>query len=323
MMHLITLLALATPTVAFLHQPLSFARTRIAPSEAIAVFGGSGGVGSEVVYQQLQQGDSVSTLVRTASKLVIPPGSGGESKAGQPLTGANVVVGDVTRQADVDKVFDGQDITGVVVALGGKTKDVGPSMCTDGTACVIDACKRFGVKRIAVVSSIGAGDSVNQAPFFFKILMNTVMRSIFTDKNNQGSNRGKDIFSMLLLSKKVLVVTVVLGACFFCRRREPFLQWCFLFSFLKCVGPQGCSLLLPPPPPSAHVSLFFFVLSWMGSEALFFSGPGKDLEFTIVRPGGLTLEPPNGVINVIEGEVVRCVCEREREMCFHGRILDV
>jgi hypothetical protein len=35
------------------------------------------------------------------------------------------------------------------------------------------------------------------------------------------------------------------------------------------------------------------------------TGPGKDLEFTIVRPGGLTLEPPNGVINVLTGEVQR------------------
>ena len=38
------------------------------------------------------------------------------------------------------------------------------------------------------------------------------------------------------------------------------------------------------------------------AEALFFSGPGKDLEFTIVRPGGLNLEPPNGIVNVIDGE---------------------
>merc|ERR1712196_479657 len=62
----------------------------------------------------------------------------------------------------------------------------------------------------------------NQAPFFFKVLMWTAMKKIFTDKNNQ--------------------------------------------------------------------------------EALFLDGPGKDLEFCIVRPGGLNVEPPTGVINVIEGE---------------------
>ena len=43
----------------------------------------------------------------------------------------------------------------------------------------------------------------------------------------------------------------------------------------------------------------------MCTEALFTSpsGPGKDLEYCIVRPGGLTLDPPNGVINVLTGEV--------------------
>jgi hypothetical protein len=29
-------------------------------------------------------------------------------------------------------------------------------------------------------------------------------------------------------------------------------------------------------------------------EELFLSGPGKDLEFTVVRPGGLKNDPPNG-----------------------------
>jgi len=40
------------------------------------------------------------------------------------------------------------------------------------------------------------------------------------------------------------------------------------------------------------------------TESLFLSptGPGKDLEFTVVRPGGLTLEPANGLVNVVEGK---------------------
>ena len=86
------------------------------------------------------------------------------------------------------------------------------------------AMKQNDVKRVAVVTSIGAGDSADQAPFVFKILMSTVMRSIFTDKNNQ-----EQLF----------------------------------------LGPAG---------------------------------PGKDLEFCVVRPGGLGLGPPTGVVNVIEGE---------------------
>jgi len=104
----------------------------------------------------------------------------------------------------VDSVFESDpDISGVIVALGGKTKDVGPTMLTDGTSCIVSAMKnKSTAKRIAVVTSIGgnllllishviltelhsAGDSENQAPFFFKALMFTVMKGIFEDKNNQ------------------------------------------------------------------------------------------------------------------------------------------
>jgi uncharacterized protein YbjT (DUF2867 family) len=157
---------------------------------------------------------------RNPSKLTIPKGSGG-AKAEQPLTHPNLtmIAGDVTKKADVDKVFAQCNIDGVVVALGGKTADVGETMLTDGTKNVIAAMKAKNVKRIAVVTSIGAGDSEKQAPFMFKMLMFTVMKKIFVDKNNQ--------------------------------------------------------------------------------EAVVRS---SGLEYCIVRPGGLTVDPPTGIINVIEGE---------------------
>jgi len=156
------------------------------PRRTIAVFGGTGGTGSEVVYQALQRGHSVVTLARNPSKMTMPEGSGGAS-AGKPLTNESLTVfqGSVTNKADVDKVFEGQDVDGVVVALGGKTKDVGPTMLQDGTANIIAACKANGVKRISVVTTIGAGDSMDQAPWSFRLLMMTVMSSIMADKNAQ------------------------------------------------------------------------------------------------------------------------------------------
>ena len=76
-------------------------------------------------------------------------------------------------------------VTGVVVALGGETSDVGPTMLQDGTANIVAACKANGVKRISVVTTIGAGDSMDQAPWAFRLLMMTVMSSIMSDKNAQ------------------------------------------------------------------------------------------------------------------------------------------
>jgi len=187
--------------------------------KTIAVFGASGLTGSEAVFQALSEGDNVVGLTRNPSNLKVPAGSGGND-AGKTLENANLtmIAGDVTKKGDVDKVFE-SDVDGVIVALGGKSADVGETMLTDGTKNVIAAMKEKGVKRLAVVTSIGAGDSENQAPFVFKILMNTVMKNIFVDKNNQ-------------------------------------------------------------------------------EEVTFNSG----LEFCIVRPGGLSVDAPTGVVNVIDGK---------------------
>ena len=116
----------------------------------------------------------------------LPKGSGG-ADAGSPLTDPKltVIAGDVTKKADVDKVFEAGKIDGVIVALGGKTSDVGETMLTDGTKNIIAAMKENNTKRLAVITSIGAGDSESQAPFFFKVLMWTAMKKIFHDKNAQ------------------------------------------------------------------------------------------------------------------------------------------
>ena len=202
----------------------AFASATPADKSHVVVFGGTGGTGSECVVQALKRGAKVTVLARTPSKLAQPPGTGGSAE-GPPIVDPNltVVQGDVTNAADVAKVIT-SDITGVVVSLGGKTKDVGKTMLTDGTLNVINAMKSAEVKRVAIVTSIGAGDSADQAPLMFRVLMSTVMRSIFTDKNNQ-----EQLF----------------------------------------LGPAG---------------------------------PGRDLEFCVVRPGGLGTGPPTGVINVIDGE---------------------
>jgi NAD(P)H-binding len=162
----------------------------------------------------------IYNFYRNPSNVKIPKGSGG-ANAEKPLVDDKFINigGDVTKKADVDKVFAASKIDGVIIALGGKTADVGETMLTDGTTNIIAAMKENNVKRLAVVTSIGAGDSESQAPFAFKLLMWTVMKKIFTDKNNQ-----------------------------------------------EAITKQS------------------------------------GLEYCIVRPGGLTVDPPTNIINVIQGE---------------------
>jgi uncharacterized protein YbjT (DUF2867 family) len=96
--------------------------------DTIAVFGGTGKTGSEVTFQALKSGYKVVVLARDPKKMLIPKGSGGPFIADQPLQDPKLTVlqGSVTDPAAVEKVFESNsDITGVVVALGGRTKDVG------------------------------------------------------------------------------------------------------------------------------------------------------------------------------------------------------
>ena len=189
----------------------------------IVVIGGTGGTGAECVVQALKRGAKVTVLARTPSKMVQPPGSGGADE-GKPISDPNltVVQGDVCNAADVAKIIT-EDVTGVVVSLGGKTKDVGKTMLTDGTLNVINAMKNANVRRVAVVTSIGAGDPPIRR------------RSCFASHEH--------------------------GDAIHLRRQEQ----------------PGAAV----PGPA---------------------GPGRDLEFCIVRPGGLGTGPPTGVINVIDGE---------------------
>jgi hypothetical protein len=154
----------------------------------IVVFGGTGFLGRECVFQALKASYNVIVLLRDPSKLLIPEGSGG-SEAGKPFNNPRlkVITGDVKEPKDVDSVFEAaDDILGVIVSLGGKTKLVGKTMLTNGTTNIINSMKnKSQTKRIAVVTSIGAGDSAKYAPLTFKALMYTVMRGVFKDKNNQ------------------------------------------------------------------------------------------------------------------------------------------
>lgn len=198
------------------------------------------------IVQALKANKKVVVLARDPSKMLIPEGSGG-ADANKPLVDARlkIITGDVTDPKAVEAVFEAaDDIEGVIVALGGKTKDVGPTMLTDGTRTIIDAMKKkSSAKRIAVVTSIGTGDSEKQAPLMFKALMYTVMRSIFADKNRQ-----EELFT------------------------KP-------------------------------------------------DGPGHDLEYCIVRPGGLGKGPATGVINVIDGQAGSIQRADVASFCL-GAVLD-
>ena len=104
-----------------------------APTQmSVAVFGATGLTGRECTHQLLERGVPVRALCRDPAKLLTPLGSTGKEELVENEQ-LYKYKGSVTSAADVEKVFESGDIEGVIISLGGKTKDVGPTMLTDGT----------------------------------------------------------------------------------------------------------------------------------------------------------------------------------------------
>ncbi|MCA9972101.1 MAG: SDR family oxidoreductase, partial [Anaerolineales bacterium] len=55
----------------------------------------------------------------------------------------------------------------------------------DGTRTILAAMQAQGVRRLIVVTSIGVGDSQDQVPLPFKMLMKTVLRKVMQAKEEQ------------------------------------------------------------------------------------------------------------------------------------------
>jgi nucleoside-diphosphate-sugar epimerase len=107
------------------------------PKMSVAVFGATGLTGRECTHQLLERGVPVRALCRDPSKLLTPLGSTGKEDLVENEQ-LYKYKGSVTNAADVEKVFEGGDVEGVIISLGGKTKDVGPTMLTDGTTPRLD-----------------------------------------------------------------------------------------------------------------------------------------------------------------------------------------
>ena len=136
----------------------------------IAVFGATGGTGRQFVTQALAAGHQISALVRTPSKLDIT----------EP--GLTVIQGDVLQAADVARTLTGADVVFCTLGSGSGGSDQAVSQ---GTANIIAAMQAQGLGRLVIISSLGVGDSRDQVPFFFKVLMKTVLRNAMQEKEIQ------------------------------------------------------------------------------------------------------------------------------------------
>src|SRR5690349_8552448 len=135
----------------------------------VAIIGATGTVGREVLKQALEQGHSVTALVRDPSKIT----------AKNP--DLQVVQGDVLDRSAVEKTVAGQEA--VICILGAGRKG---SIRAEGTRSVIRAMEKAGVKRLICQSSLGVGDSRGVLTFWWKYVMfGVLLRPAYIDHERQ------------------------------------------------------------------------------------------------------------------------------------------
>lgn len=134
----------------------------------IALFGATGGTGRHALEIALAKGYAVRALVRDPEKLA-------------PQPGLEMVVGDVLDQTAVDRCLDGTEAAVCILGSHGNAEPVEAL----GTARIIDGMQRQGVKRLVAVTSMGVGDSRDQVPAFFRLLMQLTLKRIMAAKEEQ------------------------------------------------------------------------------------------------------------------------------------------
>lgn len=132
-------------------------------SGAVLVIGGTRATGLEVVKVLRSRGDEVVVLARPSS----------DASAAEQL-GARIARGDAMNPADLAAVLASGQFRAVVSTLGARSVD-GPRPDFAGNRNAVDAAKAAGVRRFVLVTVIGAGDSVDAAPWIARRVLKNVM----------------------------------------------------------------------------------------------------------------------------------------------------
>ncbi len=136
----------------------------------IAVFGATGGTGSEIVRQALAAGHEVTAFVRSPDKMA------------QQHAALHVVQGDVLDEAAVAQALAGQEAVFCAIGSSDLRRD---DVRWRATQSIVRAMQQQGVPRLLLVSSLGAGDSRERVPLATRAFIATVLRSAIADHTRQ------------------------------------------------------------------------------------------------------------------------------------------
>jgi putative NADH-flavin reductase len=136
----------------------------------MTVFGATGRIGTQVVRQALAAGHEVIAVVREPSRLAV-----------RPSRELIVVRAEVT---DLDAIVPAVEATDAVVSALGPRPGDSATICSSGTASVLQAMSKVGVDRLVAVSADGAFAGTGDGPltrYVAKPLLQRLLRDSFAD----------------------------------------------------------------------------------------------------------------------------------------------
>ena len=159
----------------------------------ILVTGAAGKTGRLVVERALAAGHKVVALVHKP-----------EEDQKHPLAvGAEIIHGDVQNPSRLEHAME--SCHAVIDAIGGKTPFKSTDLETSAARVILDVMHRVGAKRLIVVSVLGAGDTREQAGFFYEhLLIPAFLSGAIKDKNAMEAEVTKSDVEWVLVRPPVL-----------------------------------------------------------------------------------------------------------------------
>lgn len=135
----------------------------------ILVLGATGGTGRQVVSLALQQGHSVTVLVRSPQRLTVT------HDRLRVLTGSIPEDGPALATA-----VHAQDVVISTLGVGNSLKSGG--LIARSVPAIVRAMENEGVRRLIFTSAYGVGDTRKDVPLLPRILMRLLLHDLYTDK---------------------------------------------------------------------------------------------------------------------------------------------
>lgn len=146
----------------------------------VLVFGGSRGTGLAIVKELRSRGESVSVAVRASS-----------NTAELQNLGVDIVIADALDPRAVESAVRSKTFTAVISTLGTSPGDKARRPDLIGNRLVTDAAQAAGIRRMLLVTVIGAGDSAVGAPLVSRSILAEVT-ALKTQAENHLRESGLD-----------------------------------------------------------------------------------------------------------------------------------